>query len=305
MKEQLNLISMLESFTGLASADVLKVVRLYSHKYKRFSIPKKNGGYRIIFHPAPQLKMLQYAIDLNVIQRLPVSSIAMAYRKNLKSPLRNIAEAHSRYPYTVRIDFKDFFPSLNANDLLPIIQHHYSADEIELELISQILFWGHSIKTLPIGAPSSPSISNVIMERYDNYLINLKDSINKHGVVSRYADDVFFSSSKKGDCSLFFDHMIEYCDSCKSPKLKINHRKVLFLSKGTKRVICGITIASQGWASIGRQRKIEIKKMLYHLKNGTLLSEDMPRLRGLMAFIKDVEPRYYNNLIIKYGNIQV
>ena len=58
---------------------------------------------------------------------------------------------------------------------------------------------------------------------------------------------------------------------------------------------------SQGWATIGRQRKIEVKKSLYQMKNGQLSEDNYSKLMGTMAFIKDVEPDFYNKLVIKYN----
>ena len=299
MKKPLDLTEILTSFTGLTSSDVIRTINLYKNKYKKFYKPKKSGGLRAIYHPAQPLKMLQYALELNVLRHLPVSEIAMAYRKDLKSPLRKIADAHAGYAYTVRTDFKDFFPSLRPSDLLPLITAHYTVKEDDLKLIAQILFWG--ARTLPIGAPSSPTVSNIIMEKFDKKILELSGAIDKNGTVSRYADDIFFSTNKKGASYIFFDELCTFCQNCDHPRLQINREKVLFLSRGTKRVVCGITIASQGWPSIGRLRKTEVKQLLYQMKNRVLPEEKYHYLRGLMAFIKDVEPDLFNRLVIKYG----
>lgn len=300
MKKHLDLLNMLSSFTGLEEHNIIKTIQFYKNKYKKFYIPKKNGGVRAIFHPAQQLKMLQYALDVNVLHHLPVSNIAMAYKKNLKSPLRKIAGIHAKYAYTVRVDFKDFFPSLRPNDLVPILTSHYFISNRDIELISHILFRGTWEQSLPIGAPSSPSVSNAIMEKFDSELISLSETIDRNAAVSRYADDLFFSTNVKGACYCFFHLLSQYCRNCESPKLTINSEKVLFLSRGTKRTVCGMTLASQGWATIGRQRKIEIKKSLYQMKNGHLSEDNYTKLLGTMAFIKDVEPDFYNKLVIKY-----
>jgi len=300
--KKLDLIGILTAFTGLTPDNVIRTINIYKNRYKKFCKPKKNGGERTIFHPAQPLKMLQYALELNVLRHLPVSEIAMAYRKGLKSPLRKIADAHVKYAYTLRIDFKDFFPSLHPNDLTPIIKTHYSVTDNDLELISQILFWG--AKFLPIGAPSSPTVSNIIMEKFDKKILALSETIDKDGSVSRYADDIFFSTNIKGASYSFFDELSAHCQRCDHPKLQINQKKVLFLSRGTKRVVCGMTIASQGRASIGKTRKTEIKKMLYQMKKGVLPKEEFPHLKGIMAFIKDVEPDLFNKLIVKYGHIK-
>lgn len=302
MKKRLNILSTLELATGVKSENILKIIAQYKGKYKKFYIPKKNGGTRTIYHPAQQLKMLQYAIDINVIQKLPVSTIAKAYIKNLKSPLRSIALEHTKYKYTVRIDFKDFFPSLHPKDIYPPINNIYHVEDYEFDIISKILFRNtpHGL-ILPIGAPSSPNVSNAIMYDFDNIFMSTCINIDKQGSVSRYADDLYFSTNIQGACLKFYEQILDYCKKIETPHLEINTEKLLFLSRGNRRIVCGLTIASQGSVSIGRDRKIKIKKMLYNMSRGFLKSEEIQSLRGTMAFIKDVEPEYYNKLIIKYG----
>ena len=58
--------------------------------------------------------MLQYWVMKNVLKRFEVHPAATAYRKNL-SIVHN-ARPHARGRFLLKMDFKDFFPSLKASD---------------------------------------------------------------------------------------------------------------------------------------------------------------------------------------------
>lgn len=304
MKEPIDIMRALESITGFRAVDVERIVKNYRNKYKKFYIPKRSGGNRAILHPARPLKLLQHAVDISIIQKLPVSKIARAYIKGLKSPLRTIANEHIDYRFTVRIDFKDFFPSLRPADLYNVIINNYTISAEDFIILEKILFIrSHAGECLPIGAPSSPNVSNAIMYEIDNDFMSICSDIDRGASLSRYADDLYFSTNHRGRCQEFYRKIIELCHSKENPSLKVNTDKLAFLSRGTRRIVCGIVMASQGFPSIGRERKNTIKKLLYKMTKNRLDNEEKLILRGMMAFTKDAEPEYYNKLIIKYGVI--
>ena len=49
--------------------------------YRDFKIKKRNGGERYLAQPSPELKTLQYWVLNNVLNKIPVSKAACAYKK--------------------------------------------------------------------------------------------------------------------------------------------------------------------------------------------------------------------------------
>jgi retron-type reverse transcriptase len=90
-----------------------------SYRYKRYPIPKKSGGVRLISHPARELKLVQNWLVDNVLNRLPVHDSATAYRQG-SSILKNAAP-HAKNNFLLRIDFRDFFPSLTRADVAGVL----------------------------------------------------------------------------------------------------------------------------------------------------------------------------------------
>jgi len=87
-----------------------------SSHYKRFTIPKKTGGERLISAPQDRLKNQQYWIYENILKKLPMHQAAHGFTIG-KSIVSN-AEPHLRSKLVINLDLKDFFPSLNYKRIL-------------------------------------------------------------------------------------------------------------------------------------------------------------------------------------------
>jgi len=93
-------------------------------RYKVHEIEKRNGrGKRTIAQPTAEIKILQRLMLDRHIARLPISDVATAYRKGIG--IANHALAHAPNKYLLKLDFKDFFPSIRGVDFLKHV-HKYS-----------------------------------------------------------------------------------------------------------------------------------------------------------------------------------
>lgn len=295
------------NFLGLDKFTVQNIAKNAPYRYKRYAIPKRNGcGKRIILHPSQETKAIQYAILHILLNKLAAHDRSFAYRKGLSSPLRANAEQHCSSPFTIRIDFKDFFPSLKPNDLYTVLEAGDKpllspSDKIFLE---RSLFFPYKKLGLglPIGAPTSPSISNAVLYDLDIQFNNASKSINPKSVYTRYADDINFSSDTPGDCHKFLNAIDSILSKSTTPTLTINRAKTIYLSRKSRRQITGLTITPDGKVSLGRDRKRYIKKLAFEYISSRLPQDQRNFLKGLLAFTLDNDPMFYHSLIIKYGD---
>ena len=139
-------------------------------------------------------------------------------------------------------------------------------------------------------------------------MFNLDESINaiakgisSSSAYSRYADDIIFSTNLKRGCWTFYDSLVELINRTASPNVEINTRKTIFASRASRRVVTGLFIQPNGGVSIGRKNKRFIRKLLFDLKNNNLESEQKAYLSGYLAYSLDVEPDFFNRLVLKYG----
>jgi len=301
-----SLINTVAEFLGFEPAVVIEMAGKAQQTYRHYKIPKKKKGLRTIYHPSKETKSIQYALMQILAETLKPHDCAFAFKSGLSSPLRKNAEIHARFAYSLRIDFKDFFPSIKPDDLFVAVTDLHHPHRIDLlpediVFLSQAFFIKQADGSfgLPIGAPSSPMLSNCVMRSLDVAI----DAFAKKRefVYTRYADDLVFSTAQKGASKAFLDGLRQVISQCEHPRLTINEGKTLFMSRNCRRVVTGVTIDPNGTISVGRSRKRFIRKLLNDFNHGSLIMKQPHILQGNLAFVLDVEPRFFDRLCLKYG----
>ena len=177
--------------------------------YVPFIIKKKSGQDRTIHAPVKGLKEFQKALNI-ILQCLHEPHTAATGFVIGKSIVDN-AKKHIGQTYVYNIDLKDFFPSVDRSrvwgrllvapfNLGTTVERKNIANFIstlcctpmEVERFKE----GNWIKVitsvLPQGAPTSPTLTNIICEKLDKRLSGVAKRFGLN--YSRYADDITFSS---------------------------------------------------------------------------------------------------------------
>lgn len=285
--------------TGLPTAYVRTVARTASHRYKTYEIPKATGGSRTIDHPARELKFLQQWIVSNIVVRLPVHDAAYAYRTG-----RNIlshASLHANQNYLLKLDFRDFFPSITGADVSRTLKANTLAFPEELSDDDRSLARSLVCKQdrLTIGAPSSPALSNAIMFDFDNYWAEWCKSANV--VYSRYSDDLYFSTNVPNVLSAVITELRNDLSRRESPRLHINDDKTAFTSRKRKRLVTGLVLTSDRRVSLGRPFKRRVRSLVFQHGRDASDPERTAHVRGLVSYALSVEPRFVAALQRKFG----
>ncbi len=293
------LIEDLQIQSGLSRQQLLYLSNTASKRYKSYTIQKRNGGSRTIHHPSRTLKAIQRWLNLVLISNLPVHDSATAYRKG--QSIRSNAMMHAKTRFTLRMDFREFFPSFCVHHVREFIERKGS--EIGWELSDDDLEFVAKISTrfdfLTIGAPSSPTLTNAMMYGFD---YRVSDWADAEGLIyTRYADDLFISSRRPNKLAAARDRILEESAQFKYAKLIINDKKTAYLSRRYRRTITGLVVTPGERVSIGRGRKREIKSMVHRFMAGSMTIGEIDKLRGLVGYSKGVEPSFYDSVCVKYG----
>jgi RNA-directed DNA polymerase len=230
----------------------LKKASLYpQYFYRDFEITKKNGSKRPISEPLPSLKEIQIWILRNILYKLPVSPFAKAYKLN--SGLIENLKFHKKQPKVFTLDLENFFPSISSKSIEKVfLELGYS--RMISRLLSKLCTRD---KTLPQGAPTSPSLSNLIFKDADVLISSF--CIERKIRYTRYADDLSFS----GD----FDEkellekvtvIVENLD------LHINTAKTKLMTPNMRQTVTGIVVNEK--PQVAFHKRNELRQAMHYIK---------------------------------------
>ncbi len=272
--------------------------------YNHFTIPKKSGGTRNISSPKKKLRHAQSWLLENILSKVPVHDAAMAFRSG-KNIAHN-AQIHVGANVILRIDFKDFFPSitlkrvkwmfesLGFNEGVATIFALISteAPRVALTLDGQKHYVAVTSRFLPQGACTSPAITNILCRVLDNRLAGASAKLGF--VYTRYADDLVFSSkSEKHDARAMRDLATKIIGE---EKFEINDEKTAILRAKTRQTVTGLVVNAQnspdGKPRISRRdiRKFRAFLHQYELRGREAMTEKIGQdslsyARGYLSFI--------------------
>lgn len=306
----MNLINQIGKDLRIPEALIAEAMRDAYRLIKKVKIPKRDGTFREAYQPTQKLKLLQYWLIQNVFSKMPCHNTAHAYKQGA-SIIKN-AERHKNGIYFLRIDFKDFFTSISYYDLLPHLQkwHLTSNSSWPLDKVAEGLIlrscFGKN-QRLVVGFPASPSISNLIMEPFDEKIYQWL-TLNKANLgectYTRYADDLVFSTDKKGSCTDIKNSVYSFVGSLNSPKLKINENKTSFRSKpGGSAVVTGLRICQDGHITIPKPQKDHIRLLLSLTRKKNLSPKEERSLLSHLHYVRHTDPGFFTKLQLKYFDV--
>jgi len=159
--------------------------------YFKFSIPKRSGGTRWILAPRRSLKDLQRSVAATLGEFHVHRPTAHGFVTG-RSIVSNAAP-HVDRRWVFNLDLQDFFPSISQRRVVGVIRSALTKARLDASAAPVIARLCCYEGYLPIGAPSSPLISNMVAKHLDNAL---EDLAAKYGCeYTRYADDITFSSN--------------------------------------------------------------------------------------------------------------
>lgn len=245
---------------------------LYAEKrirpqYSEFKIKKKSGGERRILAPISTLKILQRKLNyiLQLIYRPNISAHGFIVDRSI---LTN-AEIHVGKKVVFNVDLENFFPSINFGRVRGLfLSKPFNFNSEVATTLAQLCCYDGA---LPQGAPTSPTISNMICARLDKELRGL--AIRRRCFYTRYADDITFSTNATSFHSDIEEHTLDenyrvvvwagdkLQDIIHWNGFKINTKKIRLAAKDRKKEVTGIVVNKR--LNVSRTYIRKIRSMLY------------------------------------------
>jgi len=234
--------------------------------YNYFQMPKKSGGMRDIESPDKPLMDLLKKINsyLQSVYYFFQTDAAYGFVINCKrdaSFARNIltnAQQHLLNPYLLNIDLKDFFHQIETERLVELFMKVPFNFSNELAILLSKLCTNNG--RLPMGAPTSPCLSNWVSISLDNELLDFgKRNLIRY---TRYADDLSFSSVSE----LNEEYLNQIRLILRSHQFEMNTDKTKFYNKDDIRVVTGLEL----------HEKVQVPSHYFDV-----LSEDLKNLKSI------------------------
>ncbi len=272
--------------------------------YYRFTIPKRTGGERPIWAPHKQLKAAQRWILRNIVERLPVHGAAHGFLPG-RSIASNAAQ-HSGARIIVKVDLKDFFPTVTLPrvkgvfrkagyreqiaTLLALLCTEAPREIVEHEGRTYYLSLGP--RCLPQGAPTSPGLTNTLCLRLDRRLQGLASKLGWR--YTRYADDLTFSLPNGHNGAPRVGTLLGAIARIAADEgFAIHPDKTRVSRKGGRQRVTGLVVNGDGSPRVPRTIKRQIRAAIHNLSKGKPLKEGetLSRIAGWVAYIHMTDPK--------------
>jgi len=240
--------------------------------YRRFTIPKRTGGERLISAPRKRLKAVQHWILENLLEKLQLADPAHGFRSG-RSTVSN-AVPHVGASVVVNVDLRDFFPTVTYRRVKGLFAKLGYSEEVatvlalvcsepditETELDGVRYFVQRGLRRLPQGAPTSPAITNALCRRLDRRVLGWAG--RRGFVYTRYADDLTVSSKDKaapvGKMLAFLRKVVA------DEGFHVHPEKVRVVRRGRRQEVTGVVVNER--PGVPRDELRRFRALLHHIE---------------------------------------
>lgn len=292
--------------------------RLRNYRYKR--VCKRTGGTRLLESPKPRLKEVQRLVLDEILYRIPSHDAAHGFCPGRS--IETFVEGHVGQQVVMRIDLRQFFPSIDAKRVQAIFRsvgYPFSVSRVLAGLCTNTTWQGVlndpfekdgsknlAVPHLPQGAPASPALANLCAYRLDCRLSGLAKKFG--GFYTRYADDLVFSGDRYFSNRLSRVRVLTYA-VCLDEGFSIQQRKTRVMPASTRQSVAGVVVNSR--LGVDRREFDALKAILFNCVRFGLESQNRAghphfyqHLRGRIAWVNQIHPQRGEKLMALFRQIE-
>ena len=288
------------------------------HSFDSFCNLDINTQYDDIFYskntfsPKTELKRYQRFLNFFIFDFMKINeNVVFSYRKGVSS--YDAIYPHKDSKYILNTDIKSFFLHINREDIRSLILRNRKNYLIKEEDIEQYLDRLVNLVSyndiLPIGAPTSPKISNAYLFEFDN---KLEEYCKSHQIsYTRYSDDFIFSSNAKSNFDTLLNTIKKLLIDSNLKNFELNISKTKLQKKGSKVTLLGLVITPNGTITVDKKIKKDIEILLHFYLSDKEKFKDffkknydsnLEKVSGRLSHIKSIDRQFISKLKRKYGS---
>jgi hypothetical protein len=244
-------------------------------QYSSFNLGRKGGGARPIDVPKPALMRVQKRIHERLLS--PIAYPLWVQGSTVgRSPHTNASE-HLHQTVVVRIDVREFFPSVNSRWVYSVWSTlHYTPDAARL-LTRLTTCKGR----LPQGAPTSPALANLALASIDAQVSRICRA--KSVRFTRFVDDMVFSG---GNARAVIGAV---CEALTGAGLRVSRRKLDVMHSYERQVVTGYTVNRSSEPSLSRSHRERVRAAIHQFGQASDCAgqtSELRSLRGRVEFVR-------------------
>lgn len=243
-----------------------------THRYYRYFTIAKGAGVRHIQAPRVALKAIQKWLGYHIQTVWTPAENVFGFVSG-KSHIGAAAQ-HLSANWVYSLDIENFFPSVSSQRVENALQAVGYKTEPSISLLTKLCCLnGHMVQ----GAPSSPVLSNIALEKVDGYLASI--ALEHHSVYTRYADDIVFSGKDDVPDSL--------PDKVKNILIEdgwiLSARKERLSVSPSRLKVHGLLVHGEK-LRLTKGYRNQIRAYQHLLDNGKITVNDLDRIRGHLNY---------------------
>lgn len=249
----------LTNLLGFKSTKLLTWLgRSKSEHYSTLTIRKRNGSSRQLHNPDSLMRVAQYKILTQILNKLAIPNYVYAFEKNKSIPV--MAQMHVDKKVIISVDIKDFFHSIKQKDLEAIFLN-LGIGPMPARTLSELCTYQAFV---PQGALTSPKVANLVTAM--TFGPPIKNYCDENGLVlTIYADDVTISSTNP---ALNVSDVLSFVTSAiREHGFRVNHEKTKVMWSTMRQYVCGVVVNAK--TNMIKRERYKLRAIVHNIvKNG-------------------------------------
>lgn len=283
MAEQILSLNKLAFQLGISRNVLEAVSKTRKDYYKPFVVSERKRDGRLkerkIDNPNKAIRKIQQRINKKLLAELCENLPAYTTGSIPKRSTYQNAQPHITQEAILLIDISDCFPSIRSADVYKVCREMLGCSPVVANLLTKLTTYGNR---LPQGAPTSPSLCNLVLAPLSEKLnlIALKNNL----MFTQYVDDLTFS----GSYSTLYSVIDEILGTIEKSGFKVNRRKLKLIKSRDRMEITGLVVNSR--VSVGRKYIRMVQRDI--MKSGSI----NPRVTGRISYIRSISKSHARKL---------
>ncbi|MFC1717986.1 reverse transcriptase family protein [Candidatus Poribacteria bacterium] len=248
--------------------------------YRPIKLKKPNGAYREITIPNGNLKSIQKKILKRILETIPLNPWSHAYRKK-HSPI-TYAQPHVGAKFLATLDIEDFFPSVSYRMVQRVFEKLGYPPDVSKALTRLATYKG----CLPQGAPTSPYIANLVLDKTDRVLKGMCEQ--RSLAYGRLSDDIGISGNRN-----FFGSIGNFVRVIEAHGFRESREKRELRGPSRRKFMAGLIVNDK--LSVPKEQIKELRAIIHNCKRHGPSSQNRDNkpnfkkhLYGRVSYIRSV-----------------